>query len=243
MLKVISAVAVAAAVVLAGSAAAAAKPTRIRGEIQSIRGHELAIRSYSGSTVDLTLTGRTHYTSVVPAKLSDIRHRDFVGIGATGPKNHLAAMEVVIFPASMRGTGEGHYPWSVPATVAKADLHRGGSAAPGGPPVHGSMTNGTVVGTAGGTAGPPVHGTMTNGTVAGSSTRGGGKELVVSYNKGQKVRIFVRPQTPVVRLIPTRESVLRRGAKVFAIAVRPKGSERLAAAAVAVGKDGLMPPM
>ena len=148
---------------------------------------------------------------------------------------------MVIFPNSMRGTGEGHYAWSVPAKVADADRHGAKGSSAGAPPVQGTMTNGTVASTGTSHGAPPVHGTMTNGTVAGNSSASGGKELTVRYNGGKKVQIMVPSSAPVVRLQPAHRSVLKQGAKAFAVASGP--SSKLQANVVAVGKNGMMPPM
>ena len=51
---------------------------------------------------------------VVKAALADIKPGSFVGIAAM-PQSDGAqrALEVLIFPDAMRGTGEGHYPWDL----------------------------------------------------------------------------------------------------------------------------------
>jgi hypothetical protein len=225
---------------LAATAMAATQPIRVRGEIQSVRGNTLSVRSYSGRPIELVLDSTTKYETVVPAHLSDIKKGDFVGVGATGPENDLQALEVLIFPASMRGTGEGHYAWSVPVAVANADRHTTG-AAPVAPTVEGTMTNGTVVGGSS-KATPPVQGTMTNGTVATSSGKDGGQKLAISYNNGKQTEILVPSGAPVVRLTPGHRSELKPGAKIFALASEPNGSTETAKS-IAVGKSGLMPPM
>jgi hypothetical protein len=254
----------AAIIAFAAPAFAAGQPERVRGEIQSLSGDTLTVKSYEGKPVKLMLDSQTKYNTVVPAKLSDVKQGDFVGVGATGPENNLQALEVLIFPASMRGTGEGHYPWSLSAAVADADRHAG-SAAPGAPPVKGSMTNGTVKGSGSSTskAAPPVHGTMSNGTVTGSGSshaappvkgsmtngtvasgggKAGGQKLTISYNDGKQSEISVPPNAPVVRLTPGERSELKPGAKIFALASEGNGNA-LTAKSIAVGKDGLMPPM
>jgi hypothetical protein len=226
---------------LAAPVIAAAQPVRVRGEVQSLSGNTLNVNSYNGKATKLTLNSQTKYQSVVPAHLSDINQGDFVGVGATGPESDLKALEVVIFPASMRGTGEGHYAWSVPSAVANADRHAAGTPQ-GAPPVHGTMTNGTVVGSGSSAAAPPVQGSMTNGTVATSSSNSSGQRLAVTYNNGKQVEITVPSGTPVVRLAPAQRSELQPGAKIFALASDGNGSS-LTARSIAVGKNGLMPPM
>lgn len=230
---------------LCGGALASTR-VRIRGEIAAVQGDALHITTYAGKKFGLTLGPHTRYVSVQPASLSDIKSGEFVGIGTTGSVSHLTALEVVIFPASMRGTGEGHYPWSVPAFVANADLHHNNGSATTAPPVQGTMTNGTVVSANANansaTTAPPVQGTMTNGTVASQSNATAGKELAVSY-KGGEVEILVPSRAPVVRLAVATRSVVTPGAKAFAIAVPSSSSSELHAAIVAVGENGLMPPM
>ncbi|MGH7106712.1 MAG: hypothetical protein ACREF0_19060 [Acetobacteraceae bacterium] len=255
MSRVLSA-ALAGALVLGCSVAALATPqkTRVRGTIESISGDQLVIKTYTDKTADLALGQNTKFISVLPASLSDIRSGDFVGIGATGPESKIVAMEVVIFPNSMRGSGEGHYPWSVPAAVADADMHKGESGAAGAPAVQGTMTNGTVASTTGAAAAPAsgapaVQGTMTNGTVASTAGAGntansksGGQELTVTYGHGGKVQILVPANTPIVRLQPAERSILEPGAKAFAVATAAQSGPSTASF-VAVGKNGLMPPM
>ncbi len=128
-----------------------------------------------------------------------------------------------------------------PPRLPISDRHVASGSSAGAPPVKGTMTNGTVAGTGTSQDAPPVHGTMTNGTVAGNSSAGGGKELTVSYNGGKKVQILVPSDAPVVRLQPAHRSVLKQGAKAFAVASGP--SSKLQANVVAVGKNGMMPPM
>ncbi|HEX5327342.1 MAG TPA: hypothetical protein VFW75_11790 [Acetobacteraceae bacterium] len=244
-----------AALSLTAGAMGAQQSTRIRGTIEAVNGNTVAIKSYAGKTVDVKIDANTRFASVLPSSLADINSGDFIGAGATGPEDDLQAIEVVIFPDSMRGTGEGHYAWSVPATVAQADSHAGAAAASAAPPVQGTMTNGTVASsapaggpaTAGGAAtasgAPPVQGTMTNGTIAANTGTSDGKELTVSFNGGKQVKILVPPGVPVVRFAPAQHSVLTPGAKAFVVANRPGGGSELSANFVAVGKNGLMPPM
>jgi len=51
---------------------------------------------------------------VVKATLADIKAGSFVGIGAMPQSDGTQrALEVLIFPEAMRGTGEGHYSWDL----------------------------------------------------------------------------------------------------------------------------------
>ena len=222
-----------AALCLSIAALAAAPPTRVRGTVTAINGSAVTVRGYDGATTEVTVAPDTHYAWIVPSSLAEIKPGDFIGTAATGPDSALMAQEVVIFPDAMRGAGEGHYPWSMPEAVAKADAG-GAEPAAGAPAAQGTMTNGTVA-----AAAPAVPGTMTNGTV----TAAGGKALMITYDKGQKIGVTVPPNVPIVRFEPEQQSILKTGEKVFIVAIRPEGGEALTARFVGVGKDGLMPPM
>jgi hypothetical protein len=51
---------------------------------------------------------------VVKASLADVKPGSFVGVTALAqPDGTQRALEVHIFPESMRGTGEGHFPWDL----------------------------------------------------------------------------------------------------------------------------------
>lgn len=225
----------------AGAAFAAQPPVRINGQIDSLSGDTLHVKTDSGKSIDLMLRPQTHYVWVTPSSLSNIKNGDYVGVGATGPEDHMQALEVTIFPASMHGVGEGHHAWSLPAAVADADRHESAASTSRGP-VHGSMTNGTVVGSGSSQAAPPVKGTMTNGTIAASSEKTSGEQLTISYKKGGTATIFVPADAPVVELARAQRSALKPGDKIFAIATKTSATD-YNANSIAVGKNGLTPPM
>jgi 1-acyl-sn-glycerol-3-phosphate acyltransferase len=125
--------------------ASAQVPVRVRGAIAKVSGQTLTVMSRDNSTVEVRLANNYTVTGVVPATLQDIKQDAFVGTAAL-PKGDgtFVAQEVVIFPESARGTGEGHYPWdlspvstmtnaTVDAMVERVDgpvltlKHKGGS--------------------------------------------------------------------------------------------------------------------
>lgn len=231
-----------------GGVAMAGQVRHIQGTIGAVHGHTLTIDSYSGhKTTTVTLTSGTKYAWLVKSSLSKIRKGDFIGTAALGPKGKMTAQEVVIFPNSMRGTGEGHYPWQMPAAVAQHDTKAGGAGSSGGtaggPPVKGTMTNGTIVQAGQGSGGaPPVKGSMTNGNVASASSgSGGSRTLTISYDHGKTAQVTVPAGAPIVQFQPASKSVLTKGAKAFVVASMAGG--KATAKFVAVGKNGLMPPM
>ena len=113
---------------------AQAGPVRLRGTIDAVSDSALDLSVRGGNKIHVLLPAALRTTYVVAAKLSDIQPDSFIGTAAAPqPDGTLKALEVHVFPPSMRGTGEGFRPY---------DLEGGGS----------TMTNGTVgslVGTTG----------------------------------------------------------------------------------------------
>jgi hypothetical protein len=83
---------------------------------------------------------------------------------------------------------------------------------------------------------------MTNATVVEVSSAGdAGRRITLKYKDGEK-SIVVPPDVPVVTFEPGDKSMLVPGAHVLLTAARqPDGG--MTAARVAVGKNGLVPPM
>jgi hypothetical protein len=94
--------------------ASAQDTVRIRGTIERIDGPVYMVKARDGSEVKLTLTDNPLFVAIVPAKISDIKAGMFVGsAGLMQEDGTQKAIEVHIFPESMRGTGEGHYDWDL----------------------------------------------------------------------------------------------------------------------------------
>lgn len=209
---------------------ATASTVRVRGTVQSVSDGSMTVQTYDGRTVAVPIAETTRFVWVVSSSLSTLQDGDFVGTATTGPKTALRALELVIFPESMRGTGEGHYPWDVPGVVAS----RGGGAVESS-----AMTNGTVESrsaTTNGTA--PAQSAMTNGTLAGRDASTGGLVLTIAY-QGGTADVAIPEGTPIVRFEPTERSSLAAGQKVYAVI--PQGTT--SAGFLAMGKDGVTPPM
>ncbi len=82
---------------------------------------------------------------------------------------------------------------------------------------------------------------MTNATVTNVVTTASSRQLTLKYKDGEKV-VVVPADTPIVTFEPGERSMLVPGAHVLLTATKqPDGT--LTAAGVAVGKDGLVPPM
>ena len=117
-----------AACLCAGAAVAQnAAPTRIRGTIAAVEGNTISISTREGPKVEVLLNDPLTVSTVKKVDLADIKPGTYVGIATrTGADGGMQALEVLVFPETMRGAGEGYYAW---------DLEPGSM-----------MTNGTVTG-------------------------------------------------------------------------------------------------
>ena len=104
-----------AALSLALAASAWAQDTvRVRGTIERVDGNHLIVKSRDGTELKIALAEKALIVAIVKASLSDIKQGSFVGVtGMPQADGSQRAIEVHIFPESMRGTGEGHYPWDL----------------------------------------------------------------------------------------------------------------------------------
>ena len=102
------------AFIFAASAASAQETVRIRGVIESVDGPVYLVKNRDGAELKLTVTDKPLFVAIVKASMADIKPGMFVGAtGQTQPDGSQKAIEVHIFPESMRGTGEGHYDWDL----------------------------------------------------------------------------------------------------------------------------------
>jgi hypothetical protein len=101
------------------AASAQQAPTvRVRGTIEKVDGNALTLKAADGSQVKLTLTGNVQVVGVVKASMADIKENTFLGSAAMPqPDGTQKALEVHIFPEAMRGTGEGHRPFTTPGST------------------------------------------------------------------------------------------------------------------------------
>ena len=219
-----------AACALVSSAALAATGTqeRVRGTISSATANSATVDTYADKPVTVDLTGNAKYLKVEKSSLNKIEKGSYIGTATKNVGGMLIALEVVVFPPSMHGAGEGHYAWDkIPDTTLS-----------GGALISSSMTNGNVSSVT--TSVPNVSSTMTNGDVAASRSQGGVTRLVVTY-KGGHQDVLVPPTAPIVTYRPGTKALVAKGADVF-IKATETGSD-LVANTVAVGVDGVRPPM
>jgi hypothetical protein len=89
-------------------------PTRIRGTVEKLDGQTLTVKSREGQQLTIALAPNFTVAAVVKKSLGDIKAGDFVGAASTkGTDGKLHALEVLIFPEALRGTGEGERAWDL----------------------------------------------------------------------------------------------------------------------------------
>lgn len=105
--------------------APAATPIGVRGTVTAFAGDTLKVHTRSGQDLEVGLTKDTAVRAVTLSKVDEIKAGSYIGSAAVPQADgSLKALEVHVFPPSMRGSGEGHRAW---------DLGK-----------NSSMTNGTV---------------------------------------------------------------------------------------------------
>jgi hypothetical protein len=115
------------AMTVLASGAQAQDTVRVRGTIDRVDGPVYVIKARDGAEVKVTLADNALVVAIVKASLSDIKPGMFVGVtGMPQVDGSQKAVEVHIFPESMRGTGEGHYPWDLrpQSTMTNANVEQ-----------------------------------------------------------------------------------------------------------------------
>jgi len=87
---------------------------RIRGKVEKLDGQMLMVKTNDGKDVSVKMADNFTVTGVVRASVNDIGAGKFIGTTTVGERDGaMVALEVHIFPESMRGTGEGHRDWDL----------------------------------------------------------------------------------------------------------------------------------
>jgi hypothetical protein len=204
-----------------GKPPSTSQPEHVRGAVQTVDGQALTIATSAG-LVRVQLAPSTAIATVVQSDRAHLTDGSFLGItSVVAPDGSRRAVEVHVFPESMRGTGEGSRGWDWPGASADSKMTNGTAS---------KMTNGTV-----------SSSTMTNGTV----TADGGSSLTLQYKDGASKgsqAITIPPGVPVDAIEPGQSADLQPGVHVFVVATRDSAGV-LVADRVLVGKDGVVPPM
>lgn len=184
------------------SPAQAAETVHVRGAVVSLDGSTLTVKTREGPNAAVALKPGWKVAGVTKASAGDIKPGDFVGIASLPTTaGGDGAIEVLVFPPAMKGTGEGSYPWDLKPKS--------------------SMTNATVTNAVKGVE---------------------GRTLDLSYSGGKEKKISIPDDVPIVTFGPATQADVKPGAMVFVPAQR-SADGALAAGFVAVGANGVNPPM
>jgi hypothetical protein len=112
----------------------AATPMRVRGTVEKLDSQTLAVKTREGPVATIALAPNFTVNGIVKKELADIKEGDYVGVASMkGTDGKLHALEVLIFPEAMRGTGEGQFPWDLqPESLMTNAAVAGVAAAPAG---------------------------------------------------------------------------------------------------------------
>lgn len=205
---------------LVGAAFAQAQQSspRLSGDVVALNGSTLQVKSSAGQTESVTLGSKLRVIAISPSNLSAIKQNDYVATTSVPqPDGTLNAVEIRIFPESMRGTGEGHRPMD----------NKPGD----------TMTNATVtnIGNA-----PKAGDTTTNATVASVTNANKSMKMTVKYKGGEK-EVLISDKTPIYRMEDGDRSLLVPGAHVV-LNTTKQGDGTMISERLTVGKNGIVPP-
>ena len=169
----------------------------VRGKLQAVTNDSLAVQTPSGVVqVKIKQPFKTYGT--VPSDLKHVTSTSYVGVTSVKQADGTeVAKQIKIFPAELRGAGEGSFMLD---------------AAPGAPSQN-RMTNGSVARPV--SAKPGSR--MTNGTV---QTQGGGTTMMVQYQDGAQT-ISVAPNVEVIQVVP-KKATLAVGDIIYAATDKQK---------------------
>jgi len=89
-------------------------PMRVVGTVGKLDGRNLTVNPREGALVTIALSADAAVYGVEKRTLADVKSGDFLASGGVrGADGKIHAVEVRIFPAALRGTGEGQRPWDV----------------------------------------------------------------------------------------------------------------------------------
>jgi hypothetical protein len=195
---------------------------RVRGQIVTLQGTNLQLKSDGGETLAIKLTDSYRLSGVAKADLSKITPNAYIAVTSLPqPDGSLNAVEIRIFPESMRGTGEGHRPMDNKAGT--------------------TMTNATVSDVNTRSADTRPAGEMvTNATVSqvnGAATR----HVTVKYSTGEKL-VNILPTTPIFTIEPAEKTMLVPGAHIV-VNLRKQPDGAVVGDRVTLGLNGAVPTL
>ncbi|MCZ6603909.1 MAG: hypothetical protein O7A03_02060 [Alphaproteobacteria bacterium] len=110
-----SVLAIGLALAVAAPASAQRPPVEhLRGTVTAVDGSALTLRKLDGGTATIALPQKLRVSGLAMSSLASVKKGTYLGTTAVpGPGGLLIAKELHLFPARMRGVGEGHRPWDL----------------------------------------------------------------------------------------------------------------------------------
>jgi hypothetical protein len=87
---------------------------RVVGTVDKLDGNNLTVKGNDGQPVTVVLDDNAAVFGVEKRSIADVKPGDYLASGGVkGTDGKIHAVEVRIFPETLRGTGEGQRPWDV----------------------------------------------------------------------------------------------------------------------------------
>ena len=87
---------------------------RVRGTVEAIDGQVLSVKARDGATLQVKMADNVAVRGIVRASLADVKVGTYIGVtGMPQADGSQKAIEIHVFPETMRGVGEGHRPWDL----------------------------------------------------------------------------------------------------------------------------------
>ena len=121
-------------VLAAPAAMAQDAPVRVRGTIDRVEDDVYVVKARGGGELKVRLAEKAMVVALIKASLSEIKQGSYVGVsGMPQPDGSQKALEVHIFPESMRGAGDGHRPWDLQpsSTMTNGSVAQSGASSEG----------------------------------------------------------------------------------------------------------------
>lgn len=148
--------------------AADSQTQNMRGVITTVSDGSFMLQGKDGQKHKIAYNDDTGVATATPGDLNNIQKGTFIGTANVDNGGQNKALEMVIFPPSMKGTGLGDYSWDLSPSMVNKNAKTATDAQSGGSMTSGSsMTNGTVESKSGGSM--TSGSSMTNGTVESKS--------------------------------------------------------------------------
>ena len=124
----------AAMLAVAFSLAAQAEPMHVRGTLTEFDSDKITVAKRDGGVEPIAISQDTKFLAVKPIGVEQIKPGSYIGVAGTPRKDgSIKALGVMVFPPSMKGVSEGHFPWDLQpgSTMTNATVAEVEKSAPG----------------------------------------------------------------------------------------------------------------